>query len=75
MARADLTKIFTESIDTKPAKVSAAAPAPADKEAGDTRINFEIPKAKRAAFKAWCAQNDTTIRRELSEHIDRVLGA
>lgn len=45
---------------------------------GDTsepvRINFLIPKDKRAAFKVWCAQNDTTVTDELIAHIDSRIG-
>jgi hypothetical protein len=39
------------------------------------RINFLISKEKRAAFKVWCTQNDTTITDELVSHINRLIGA
>jgi len=82
MARADLSNLLTE--DSKPleqpqpaakaAPAVAAASVPADRsEAPQGRINFEISRAKRAAFKAWCAQNDTSIRDELTAHIDRLI--
>lgn len=82
MPRADLSSLLTE--DSKPlvqpqpaAKTtSAAAPTavPADRsETPQGRINFEISRDKRAAFKVWCAQNDTSIRDELTAHIDRLI--
>ena len=82
MARANLSNLLAD--DTKPldppkpaaktAPAAAPAPVPADPaEVPQGRINFEISRAKRAAFKAWCAQNDTTIRDELTAHIDRLI--
>lgn len=34
-----------------------------------TRVNFQIDRQARNAFKAWCAENDTTIKDELTRHI------
>lgn len=50
-------------------------PAPTKGEGAPTsRINFEIDRAKRAAFKAWCAQNDTSIKDDLTAYIDSKIG-
>jgi len=52
-----------------------AAPTPANAESVPTsRINFEIDRAKRAAYKAWCAQNDTSIKDDLTAYIDSKIG-
>ena len=71
----------------KPVAVAATGgPAAADVEptatpvqekgggAPTSRINFEIDRAKRAAFKAWCAQNDTSIKDDLTAYIDSKIG-
>lgn len=37
------------------------------------RINFQVPKALRAKFKVWVAQNNTTITDELTRHIESLV--
>jgi hypothetical protein len=58
--------------DTRPTAASKPAPAPtaaAPDSADDARINFMIPRELRQKFKAWAAQNDTSIKDELTRHI------
>lgn len=50
---------------TTPANGDAAAHEAAE----DARINFMIPRELRQKFKAWAAQNDTSIKDELTRHI------
>ncbi|WP_434157594.1 plasmid partition protein ParG (plasmid) [Clavibacter michiganensis] len=57
-----------------PADTGASSAAPAAAGGSMRRINFELPRERHAAFKAWCAQNDTTMKDELEAHIMRVLG-
>lgn len=37
------------------------------------RINFEVPRELRQAFKAWAAQHDTSIKDELTRHIAQLV--
>ena len=85
MAKANLADLIGSSSDVQavppkqPAAASAAAPTadtPAPKgptsaaeAAEDARINFMIPRELRQKFKAWAAQNDTSIKDELTRHI------
>jgi hypothetical protein len=82
MARADLSNLFNEQVKpleqvrpVDPPDTAAVPPSISTQpsEVAQGRINFEIARNKRAAFKAWCAQNDTSIRDELTSHIDRIL--
>ncbi|PPF85238.1 hypothetical protein C5C03_15050 [Clavibacter michiganensis] len=56
-----------------PADTGESAAAPAAAGGATRRINFELPKERHAAFKAWCAQHDTSMKDELEAHILRVL--
>lgn len=56
-----------------PADTGEGAAAPAAAGGATRRINFELPKERHAAFKAWCAQHDTSMKDELEAHILRVL--
>ena len=85
MAKANLADMIGSSSDVQavPPKQPAAAPAPAPtaatpapkgstaaaETAEDARINFMIPRELRQKFKAWAAQNDTSIKDELTRHI------
>jgi hypothetical protein len=55
--------------DVEPTTPATTAPSKGE-GAPTSRINFEIDRAKRAAFKAWCAQNDTSIKDDLTAYID-----
>ncbi|QIT13100.1 hypothetical protein [Clavibacter michiganensis] len=37
------------------------------------RVNFEVPRDVRNAFKAWCSNNDTSVKDELTAYIYRCL--
>ncbi len=54
---------------SKPAPAPTAPTAAAADSADDARINFMIPRELRQKFKAWAAQNDTSIKDELTRHI------
>lgn len=85
MAKANLADLIGSSSDVQavPPKQPAVAPAPAPtaatlapqgstaaaEAAEDARINFMIPRELRQKFKAWAAQNDTSIKDELTRHI------
>ena len=56
--------------EARPTAASKPAPAPTSADsADDVRINFMIPRELRQKFKAWAAQNDTSIKDELTRHI------
>jgi hypothetical protein len=58
-----------------PRPIAPTAPSAAN-DGSDTkvpRINFEVPRELRNAFKAWCNTNDTTIKDELTAYIRRCL--
>lgn len=82
MAKANLADLIGSSsndVSAVPAKpqarrTAANKPAPtptsaAADSADDARINFMIPRELRQKFKAWAAQNDTSIKDELTRHI------
>ena len=56
-----------------PAAAGERAAARATAVGSTRRINFEVPQELHAAFKAWCAQHDTSMKDELEAHILRVL--
>ena len=39
----------------------------------NARINFEVPRELRNAFKAWCSSNDTSVKDELTAYIQRCI--
>lgn len=62
----------TPTVTPDPARPAAAGerlastPGPALE---DARINFTIPRELRQRFKVWAAENDTSIKDELTRHI------
>ena len=82
MARASMKDLVGKAAPLAgPAATTAAAPteakpAPAVRAAGadEARINFAIDRELRRRFKEWAAHNDTTIKDELTRHIEELLG-
>lgn len=56
-----------------PADTGESPAAPAAAGGATRRVNFELPRERHAAFKAWCAQHDTSMKDELEAYIVRVL--
>lgn len=65
----------TSTTETSTPTPAAPNPAAAVKAAGgeDARINFAIDRELRQRFKVWAAANDTTIKDELTRHIEELL--
>ncbi|MBT1611893.1 hypothetical protein [Curtobacterium poinsettiae] len=56
---------------SEPERQAEPAPARSSDALVLSRINFEIPKGTRAAFKMWCIEHDTTIKDELTAYIEQ----
>jgi hypothetical protein len=77
MARVNLREMFDAPDETQ----QLATPAPREEAPRvvaqgapvDARINFQVSREVRNAFKAWCSKNDTTVKDELTAYIQRCI--
>lgn len=77
MARVNLREMFDAPDEAQqPATLAPRDDTPqgvAKAPVADARINFQVPREVRNAFKAWCSKNDTTVKDELTAYIQRCI--
>jgi hypothetical protein len=77
MARVNLREMFDAPDEAQqpatPPRGNDTTQATAQRPVADARINFQVPREVRNAFKAWCSKNDTTVKDELTSYIQRCI--
>jgi hypothetical protein len=76
MARVNLREMFDapdEAQQPAPVPHDEARQAVVQRADADARINFQVSREVRNAFKAWCSKNDTSVKDELTAYILRCI--